>query len=300
MPFVMHYAPSGRFKSGAILALPLGISLWSSLLAIAYVLGVWYCPVTALRGIAPLLWGIAVGLMAVILIKKFHVRNPGLALVLVLAGVTVGYAFSWVLWADFVLNMSDEVLFKRGRKSIEVLKTSRNWGQVIHLLQNPGQVLEIISETYKNGWLSFGLGQAKESGWTLALIWLAEGLFYYTVAVIPALAPTLRPYSESSGHWLEPVTLPGRIELPPASYFIIDPLKNGDLNFFSYASKSNNSQGPGLELTIYGLNNDLDNWAFLTVDYHKPGKNGKVKKETIIFFMAVPQSTAKFLASKFS
>ena len=299
---IESYQPSGRFSAAGLIGLPLVAGLSSIILAIVYVLAVWFIPIIYLNFLAPIVWGILVAVCAGLVIKKFKMRAPMLAALLSCLGAVLGYVAAWVLWVDMVFNMGEAVSLG---SRMGFAKTGFNVGEIISLLLNPKEFIMTIKEINSIGTWSIGRGQSGAvSGLFLTIVWAIEALIYFGAIAGATYAKSAAPFSEETEEWLKEIALPRAAAVPmEESQFqsMENALKSGDISQLLKASPENMpDMNSHLKMVLFVGGEHEKHYINITLAKVTLGKKkSEVKDTSWIKHLAVTSAQSRELQSIF-
>ena len=224
-PNLKFYRPSGAAPIGGILTTLIVGVVAAVPLAFLYAFINHHDPILYLNVLLVFGFGVAMGWLGQWGIRKFHIRNAGVALLLGLVIFAVGYVAHWCFYIATVL-----VDFSSGA-SFDFAKIFTFTG---YLLQDPAEIFEMIGKFNENGVWTIG-GRGSSSGMAvkgvlLAVVWVAEAIALLILAVSKPLEATKKPYSDRSSRWIEPTELPAAVHFVEDKERLLSALSRGDFS----------------------------------------------------------------------
>jgi hypothetical protein len=191
-----YYRHSGQINLGGVLAaLTVGI-LAGSAMGVVYSAAIIFIPIAKLHAFCCLFYGIALGAVPAVLLKKFKVRNLPISLVIVGTVTLISFYVSWVSWEEMII-------------------TEPRFPPFATLAADPRAVYEVARLINEHGAWSLGHGATivhepePMKGMALLAVWVAEAAIVFGSAFgTVRTAVREQPFCEKCERWCSgPVVL---------------------------------------------------------------------------------------------
>lgn len=223
----------------------------------------WYNPIVYLGIFLTVIFGLVIGFLANIIIKKGKVRNTKLGLILGFSLAFVAFYFQWVFWVDLVYNYNPDSFS-------ETLNVSSRMDELLVLFKNPGYFFDLIKEIYTTGvWEMTG---STIKGIFLGLLWLIEFLVIMVFTYFFVADTASKPFEESSETWYKETILSAKSYIEDTENMVAY-LETGKDDVFD---NWRNAEDPAKEdhciMFLYSSKNEGN---YLTINNNKAKLNNK-------------------------
>ena len=211
-----YYHHSGQVNpAGVVAALMAGV-VAAAVMAVPYAYADKYCPEVHLNGLICGLFGLALGVVPALMLKRFKVRNLPVSLAVIALVAAAGLYASWAAW--------EAILMRHGLSNLP------------RLIVHPDAVVAIARDI--NGVGTWGIGSmgstptgGNTTGWFLAFIWLAEAATLVGVALLVGRSMLAgKPFCDACDRWCEAATVV-RTTAPVEAKLLREKLEAGDFAF---------------------------------------------------------------------
>ncbi len=258
--------PALIFYSMAVL--PIG-----ALLSFIYAYLIWYIP-PYFNIIITAVFGVLIGFLFPIKLSKC--TNTKVAIISILLFAFLCHWFGWATWMDLFINRGDVIKIDHPKSPISaIVPSSSNLDQILYLITNPGVLLDHISFTGSNTYIS--IFTIKISGFGLYFIWLCELVIVLYFSSFTSSERSNEPFSTVKNKWLNSLKVKQNhitdIDLLERA------LQNGELGFFQNLQPAQKDESYS-ELEVWHLENEQ---AYISIKNHTKvaDDRGRIKfKET--------------------
>ena len=205
------YKPSNKFNFAGLLLIILGVAGAGCLVSLVYLKINKINPIVYLTILLTVGFGAIIGVVANFVIKKFKIRNAGMAMLAVLIGALI---FTYFKWATYVYWDNQEILHdgKEDYNLTEEYMISElpYLGNTLgDLLTSPSELWSQIKDINESGRWSYRASRSSSvpktpvKGIPLTIVWLVEAAILIGLPMIMASGKAKQPYSETEDDWLK-------------------------------------------------------------------------------------------------
>ncbi|MDR1870825.1 MAG: hypothetical protein LBS60_02675 [Deltaproteobacteria bacterium] len=293
-----YYKPSGNYRISSIITLFIVTAVVSIPLGIIYSLALWYSPIIYLSILGPWVYGVAVAAIAGRIIKSQAIRSPGVAGLTGVLGILPGYYFSWLTWANLLVNTSGTIDFGSKKGGIHLAKSMIDLKEIFQTIPYYQDLWELIKAVNVEGLWSLGRIKQSVNGPFLWGVWAAELLVLLGTIALHYRGKAQQPYSEELSAWIPKIVLGQKLTLPADENFG-QRLQEGDISFlFQGSTLEDLNSDSYLDLTVYYAP-EISN-AYLDVKIKTLTKKKSHKSDDLVNFMQIGHNDAKNLVDRFA
>lgn len=204
------YKPSNKFNIAGFLLIILAVAGAGCLLSVIYLKINQINPIVYLTILLTCGFGALIGLIANLIIKKFKIRNPGMAILAVLIGALLFTYFKWALYISWDnQDIKDELSKHSSTYNKFYLPQYPNADKTFtEVLTSPSLLLEEIKDVNEEGRWSYSSSRSSSSSKTpvkgipLAIVWIVEAAVLIVIPAGMAYSKAKHPYSETDDDWM--------------------------------------------------------------------------------------------------
>jgi hypothetical protein len=277
------YQPSGRFSPVAIILAALA-SVLVIALAYVYQLGLHWIPFIYVNCLLTWGMGMAIGKATEFVVKKGHVRNVPLALLilvfLVVAGLCAKFGFQYLHARMEVAQATPQDL----GLELERPLTPQELQEFREELLNAYGFVDHIEARVESGW-TIGRANAPIGGPVVYLVWVVElGIILYFGGAI-ALEAVRKPYSETLKRWADSVTV--EMTLPITNPLMVAKISSAKSvqELLELPIPDSDQSNKIAVYEVYSVPDSPREDAYLTVDVQTFSQNAKGETEVAHEFL---------------
>ncbi len=210
------YKPSNKFNITGFLLIILAVSGAGCLLSAIYLKINQINPIVYLTILLTCGFGALIGLIANLIIKKFKIRNPGMAVLAVLIGALVFTYFKWALY----ISWDNQNTLQEGKEDYHlteeymISKLPYLDNSLGDLLKSPSELMDQIKNVNEEGRWSYSSSHSSSStktpvkGIPLTIVWVFEAGILLLLPMIMANSKSKCPFSETDDEWMSEYKTP--------------------------------------------------------------------------------------------
>ncbi|MDR2350088.1 MAG: hypothetical protein LBF41_05605 [Deltaproteobacteria bacterium] len=276
------YKSTNKLPLAALIGIPVSFAVLTSIFAVIYALGIWYCPIVYINALICFGWAFVSAILAGIVIKATKARFPFAVGLLALVGALVGYYVHWCVWLSLVANPFVS-------RDIGDIGSALAPDFILNFILHPTYAWDFAVEVNKQGVWTLGKAKTLVNGPFLTIIWGVEFLIYAISVWLFSFTKAMDPFSEETNAWYKKAKYKNNEFVAPDDpqehAKVVNKIAEGDLSYFLDAPILLATCDHTFKLEIYSL--PTSSVAYVTVSMGVLNKKGAWDYSALVTYMSV-------------